>query len=174
MAYLKGECWNACSLVCPFFWWVLALCSRAVPSYPKAMCDVFSGSLKLRLNLRGMRSNQIEILFRMKVQCFKPKRLKQKYRNTLQLAAGKDILAFCEEATPSRSIKSFYDFITNPAGARYLRINRRADSRRRHVKKELAALRRAGIQHPRRHRSPGCTVARPHERHSGANQRVVC
>jgi hypothetical protein len=37
--------------------------------------------------------------------------LKQKFRNTLQLAAGIEILAFRSSATSSRHIKSFHDFI---------------------------------------------------------------
>jgi hypothetical protein len=53
-----------------------------------------------------------------KVQCFRPLGLKQKFRNTLQLAAGIEILAFRSSATSSRHIKSFHDFIvTAPKGA---------------------------------------------------------
>ena len=53
-----------------------------------------------------------------------PEEAEVKYRNTLQVlpfgsashAAGIDILAFRGEATPSRPIKSSYDFITWSSG----------------------------------------------------------
>jgi hypothetical protein len=46
-----------------------------------------------------------------KVRCFRPLGLKEKFRNTLQLAAGIEILAFRFSATSSRHIKSFHDSI---------------------------------------------------------------
>jgi hypothetical protein len=45
-----------------------------------------------------------------KVWFFKPLGLKQKFRKTLQLAAGKEILAFRPNATSSHQIKSFLRF----------------------------------------------------------------
>jgi len=59
----------------------------------------------------GRKSNLIKILTKEKVRCFRPLGLKQKFRNTLQLAAGIEILAFRSSATSSRQIKSFHDFI---------------------------------------------------------------
>jgi hypothetical protein len=59
----------------------------------------------------GRKSNLIQIRSKEKVRCFRPLGLKQKFRNTLQLAAGMEILAFRSNATSSRHIKSFHDFI---------------------------------------------------------------
>jgi hypothetical protein len=59
----------------------------------------------------GRKSNLIKILSKEKVRCFRPLGLKEKFRNTLQPAAGIEILAFRSSATSSRHVKSFHDFI---------------------------------------------------------------
>jgi hypothetical protein len=55
--------------------------------------------------------NLIKILSEEKVRCFRALGLKEKFRNTLQLAAGIEIVAFRSSAASSRHIKSFRDFI---------------------------------------------------------------